>query len=101
MPREQVLSAASFSGASADLQMAGDVPFHAPSGAVEHHLLDDPPAPAQAEGGTDLPALMPHLADALRSALAMARPGPHLVAAWLAPTLDGLRRPPRGIKLAA
>ncbi|MBC7939368.1 MAG: hypothetical protein H7Z19_06310 [Chitinophagaceae bacterium] len=98
--QEQALSPASIAGAQVGMAMTGDSPRHDPSGSVEDHHLDDQPAQAQVEGGMDLPVLIQHPAEAQAPVLAMVRPIPHVMAVWLTPTLDGLRRPPRGINPA-
>ena len=77
-----------------EVQLTGDLP-HCDRADPTDHGADDRPVQAQAEGGTDLPALVQQLA-AAQIAFGVVRPGPHRMAAWLAPTLDGLRRPPRG-----
>ena len=98
---EQARSPAPINGVQVEMQLMADSVQHESFGSVEHHDPDDQPAQAQVEGGMDLPDLIQHLADARGPALAMVRPVPHPMAAWLTPTLDGLRRPPRGIIPAA
>ena len=94
---EQARSPAPVVGALVEMQWMADSVQLEPFGSVGHHDPDDQPAQAQVEGGMDLPDVIQHLADARTPALAMVRPVPHLMAAWLTHTLDGLRRPPRGI----
>jgi len=94
---EQARPPVPITGAQVQMQLMADSVQHEPFGSVEHHDPNDQPAQAQVEGGMDLPDLIQHLADARAPALAMVRPVPHLMAAWLTHTLDGLRRPPRGI----
>ncbi|MEF7612430.1 hypothetical protein V4F39_00820 [Aquincola sp. MAHUQ-54] len=47
-----------------------------------------------AEGAADVPALLPVRPAADAPTLTMGRPRPYATAAWLAPYLDGLQRPP-------
>ena len=71
------------------------------SGAAEQRHPDDSSAQAQIEGSADSPELLQQFADPRVPALTMAPPRPREAAAWRAPTLDGLRRPPRAVSPTA
>ena len=88
--------AAPLVGAQAEAQSMADSPRRDATGASEQQQEDESAAASQAEGSADSPELIPHLPDPCVLALAMARPRPLEAAAWRAPALDGLRRPPRG-----
>jgi hypothetical protein len=72
-----------------------------PANPLDDHPLGEPPHQAQVETGLDLPALLQRPAAAHATMLTMAEPAPQLLAVWLAPHLDGLRRPPRRANPAA
>ena len=92
---EQGRSPASVGGHPAE-QLAEAAPTHdACSIAVVHQSPDDSATLPQVEGGTDLPHLVQHPADARLASLGAVRPAPHRMAFWRTPVLDGLRRPPR------
>ena len=95
----QARSPAPFGGVQAEVKGIAD---SAPPGqdlfgpAEQQPLSDDSTGQSEVEGGgADSPELIQPLPDPRVPALAMARPRPHEAAAWRAPTLDGLRRPPR------
>jgi hypothetical protein len=71
----------------------GQLP-HVHVGSVDDHHLDDQPAPAQAEGAMEMPALVTARLDARVPVLTMAGPRPHAAATWLNAFLDGPQRPP-------
>ena len=77
-----------------------DSPQQEEHGAAEPSQ-EDGAALWQAEGGADSPELIPHLPGSRTPTLVMARPRPLDAAAWRAPVLDGLRRPPRARPFAA
>jgi len=77
-------------------QTMADSSRQAVSGESEQQQEDASASPSQAEGGADSPELIPRHPNPCVLALAMARPRPLEAASWRAPTLDGLRRPPRG-----
>jgi len=64
-------------------------------GPAEEEPQDDSSAASQPEGGPDSPEGVPQIADLTLAAPPAVHPRPRDAAAWRAPTLDGLRRPPR------
>ena len=58
-------------------------------------------AEVDSEGSMDLPDLVQPLAEPWMAAPCRVQPGPHRIAIWRAPVLDGLRRPPRRLPATA
>ena len=77
---------------------------HRPSDDVRHdelaspadgHPVGEPATQPPTETGLDSPALLARRAETQTCLLTMAEPAPQLLVTWLAPHLEGLRRPPR------
>jgi hypothetical protein len=99
-PARSAAAATSAAGAVEADALASSERAPAETGAAQPDEPADP-AEAEVEGSTDLPDLVQHLADGLAPAPSTVRPGPHPVALWQAPVLDGLRRPPRRLAATA
>ena len=97
----QVGTAAPASEAQIATFLDGSAPERDAGGPAEQEQLDDSSAASQPEGGTDSPEGVPQIADLTLAAPPAVHPRPRDAAAWRAPTLDGLRRPPRAGLLTA
>ena len=98
----QVRSDAPPSAGQVEAVLSADPAQENQAGPADPELPDEStPASSELEGGSDLPEGVACLADPRLPALPMARPRPLAAAAWRAPTLDGLRRPPRAALLSA
>ena len=71
------------------------------AGLAEQPHRDESTAASHIEGGGDFPEGLAPVVDPLGPAMPTARPRAPAATAWRAPTLDGLRRPPRGGLFAA
>ena len=66
-----------------------------PAGPIDDHPLSEQAAQFPIETGLESPALLARRVETQACLLTMAGPAPQLLAIWLAPHLEGLRRPPR------
>jgi hypothetical protein len=92
--QEEAFSIASQNHPPAYAGPENDASHRVSDGSVDDHHLDDQPVQAHAENLADQPGLFLVNPEARVSALAMTRPTLYITAAFTAPYLEALQRPP-------
>jgi hypothetical protein len=98
--QEQAISFAS-SSIEQGYSVPSDLPQPVHDGSIDDHHLDDQPGQTLAEGTMELPPLLMTRPAAGVPKLAMSRPRPYAMAAWIEPYLAGPQRPPCATYLVA